>query len=109
LIFAEPDCIPRLGRIVRHFVDIGLVTDADMPRYRAAVESTRRLLGSGYGDLIVPFISYLSTLLLVLYVPLEWIQPWQRTAAGGFSPAGWWNLLVSMPLLLIFVFGWVWF
>jgi len=108
LIFAERDCIPQLEKIVRHFVDIGLVTDSDMPRYRAAVESTRRLLGSGYGDLIVPFISYLSTFLLVLYVPLEWIQPWQRTAAGGFSAAGWWNVLVSMPLVLMFLFGWIW-
>ena len=108
LIFAERDCIPQLEKIVRHFVDIGLVTDSDMPRYRAAIESTRRLLGSGYGDLIVLLISYLSTFLLVLYVPLEWIQPWQRTAAGGFSAAGWWNVLVSMPLLLMFLFGWLW-
>ena len=108
LLFAERDCIPQLEKIVRHFVDIGLVTDSDLPRYRAAVDSTRRLLGSGYGDLIVPFISYLSTLLLVLYVPLDWIQPWQRTAAGGFSAAGWWNVLVSMPLLQMFLFGWIW-
>ena len=108
LIFAEWDCIPRLEKIVRHFVDIGLVAESDMPRYRAAVDSSRRLLRSRYAELIVPFIAYLSTLLLVLYVPLEWIQPWQRTAAGGFSFAGWWNLLVSMPLVLILLFGWLW-
>jgi hypothetical protein len=108
LIFAERDCIPQLEKIVRHFVDIGLVTGSDIPRYRAAVDSTRRLLTSGYAELVVPLVSYLSTFLLVLYVPLEWVQPWQRTASGGFSPAGWWNLLVSMPLLLILLFGWVW-
>lgn len=108
LIFAERDCIPQLEKIVRHFVDIGLVADSDIPRYRAAVESTRRLLTSGYAELVVPFVAYLSTFLLVLYVPLEWVQPWQRTASGGFSPAGWWNLLVSMPLLQILLFGWVW-
>lgn len=108
LIFAESDCIPRLEKIVRHFVDIGLVTNSDMPRYRAAVDSTRRLLTSGYAELVVPFAAYLSTFLLVLYVPLEWIQPWERTASGGFSPAGWWNLLVSMPVLLILLLGWLW-
>lgn len=108
LIFAEWDCIPRLERIVRHFVDIGLVAESDIPRYRAAVDSSRRLLRSGYAELIVPFMAYLSTLLLVLYVPLEWVQPWQRTAAGGFSFAGWWNLLVGMPLVLILLFGWLW-
>jgi len=108
LIFAERDCIPQLEKIVRHFVDIGLVADSDIPRYRAAVDSTRRLLTSGYAELVVPFVAYLSTFLLVLYVPLEWVQPWQRTASGGFSPAGWWNLLVSMPLLQILLFSWVW-
>ena len=108
LIFAERDCIPQLEKIVHHFVDIGLVANKDLPSYRAAVESTRRLLGSRYADLVVPVVAYLATLLLVLYVPLEWIQPWQRTATGAFSPAGWWNLLVSMPLLQILLFGWMW-
>jgi hypothetical protein len=108
LLFAEADCIPRLERIVRHFVDIGLVAETDMQRYRAAVESSRRLLSSGYAELIVLIVAYLSTFLLVLYVPLEWTQPWQRTASGGFSPAGWWNLLVSMPLVLILLLGWLW-
>ena len=108
LIFAESDCIPQLEKIVHHFVDIGLVASKDLPRYRAAVVSTRRLLTSGYADLVVPVIAYLATFLLVLYVPLEWVQPWQRTATGGFSRAGWWNLLVSMPLLQILLFGWLW-
>ena len=32
LILAEPDCIPRLGMIARHFLDAGLIRDADRQR-----------------------------------------------------------------------------
>ena len=108
LILAEIDCIPRLEHIVRHFVDVGMVTNADMQRYRAAVESTRRLLDSGYGDVVVPLVSYLLAIALMIYVPFDWMPPWQRTATGNISLAGWWNVVVSMPLLLILLFGWLW-
>src|SRR5215470_2063207 len=108
LIVAEIDCIPRLEHIVRHFVEVGLIANKDLQRYQAAVQSTRRLLDSGYGDIVVLLVSYIASILLMLYVPMEWIPPWQRAATGSFSPAGWWNLLVSLPLLLILFFGWVW-
>src|SRR5215813_8373504 len=46
-ILAEADCIPRLGRVARHFLDAGLITEPDRARFAAAVASTRRLLDSG--------------------------------------------------------------
>lgn len=108
LIVAESDCIPRLENIVRHFVDVGLIADSDKPRFRAAVESTRRLLNSGYGDVVVPVISYVVAILLMVYIPLVWIPPWQRSATGSLSMAGWWNLIVSLPLALMLLLGWLW-
>ncbi len=108
LIFAESDCIPRFERIVRHFMDIGLIPDSDMQRYRVAVQSTRRLLNSRYGEMIVPLVSYLSVIPMMLYLSSDFIPQWQLTPAGSFSVAGWWHLLVSLPLLLILVFGWLW-
>ena len=108
LILAERDCIPRLEKIVHHFVDVGLIPKSEMQRYRTAVESTRRLLDSRYGDLLVPIVSYLAVIPLMVNVLPDLIPPWQRTAAGSFSLAGWWHLLVSLPLLLILTFGWLW-
>jgi hypothetical protein len=108
LIFAESDCIPRFERIVRHFMDIGLIPDSDMQRYRVAVQSTRRLLNSRYGEMIVPLVSYLSVIPMMLYLSSDFIPQWQLTPSGSFSVAGWWHLLVSLPLLLILVFGWLW-
>jgi hypothetical protein len=37
LIFAEADCIPRLGKIVNHFAETGLVVGPDTARFQAAV------------------------------------------------------------------------
>ena len=108
LILAESDCIPRFERIVRQFMDIGMIRDSDVPRYRAAVQSTRRLLDSTYGELAVPVVAYLSVFPMMLYLSSDFIPPWQRTPAGSFSWAGWWHVLISLPLLLILVFGWLW-
>jgi hypothetical protein len=57
-ILAEADCIPRLGRVARHFLDAGLVTEPDRARFAAAVTSTRRLLDSGFAELIVALLAY---------------------------------------------------
>src|SRR5262245_18321528 len=36
-ILAEADCIPRLDRVARHFLDAGLVTEPDRARFDDAV------------------------------------------------------------------------
>ena len=108
LILAERDCIPQFERIVRHFLDVGLIADSDLPRYRAAVESSRRLLDSHYGEIVVPVMAYVLVFPMLSYLSSDFIPQWQKTPAGTFSVAGWWHLLVSLPLLLILLFGWLW-
>jgi hypothetical protein len=58
LILAEADCIPRLGRIVRHFVEAGLIAGSDSTRFETAVLSTRRLLDSAASDIITAVLAY---------------------------------------------------
>ena len=44
-------------------------------------------------------------------INLDQLPLWQRAAAPGviaLSPAGWWHALVSVPLLLLLLFGWLW-
>lgn len=108
LFLAESDCIPRLGAIVSHFVNTGLIANRDLPRYHRAVDSTRRLLNSTHGDLIVAAAAYLAVLVFSSYIPPEMAPAWQRGGPGRFSIAGWWNVLISLPLLLILFFGWLW-
>lgn len=108
LILAETDCIPRLEHIVRQFVDTGLITNDDLPRYQRAVASTRRLLNSSYGDVIAVIAAYLAVIWLSTYISPALVSNWQRSGPLHFSLAGWWNSFISLPLLLIFFFGWLW-
>ena len=111
LILAEADCIPRLGEIARHFVDAGLVSDSDSARYERAVASTRRLLDSAAGDALAAALAYAIVVILMFYVSTAQLPEWHLRGSGGFpdlSAAGWWHALVSLPLLLMFFFGWLW-
>lgn len=111
LIYAEQECIPRLGRIVHHFRDSGLIIEGDRSRFEAALSSTRRLLLSTIGDLVILVLVYLGVVAVVLYFSNEAVMPWHRRGATTglqLSPAGWWHALVSLPLLLIIFLSWLW-
>jgi len=47
---------------------------------------------------------------LATHIPEALLPNWHRAAAGGpgFSLAGWWHILISLPLLVIVLLGWVW-
>lgn len=107
-ILAEPDCIPRLGGIARHFLDAGLVRDADRARFDTAVASTRRLLDSTTADFVSVLLAYILTGAMVMNVTRGEVPAWFVTGRSGLSPAGGWHTLVSEPLLLVLFLGWMW-
>ena len=109
LIFAEADCFPRLGKIASHFAETGLVAGTDIDRLHAAVSSTRRLLDSIIDEVVTIVLAYLVVLIVAVYVPPGFLEAWHRDASGlRLSPAGWWHTLVSVPLLLVLMLGWLW-
>ncbi|PTE11099.1 hypothetical protein C9427_07735 [Mesorhizobium helmanticense] len=110
LILAEAQCAPRLNAIVRHFADAGLVTDKDRGRYDAAVASTRALLSSNTAEIVVIALAYLCVSAAAFSLSFDQFPAWHKTGAlaPAFSPAGWWHVLVSLPLLLTLLFGWAW-
>lgn len=111
LVLAEAECIPRLGKIVNHFAETGLVVGPDTARFQTAVSSTRRMLDSTSGDVVAIVLAYLVALTLTFYFSADVLPAWHRresTSVMGHSPAGWWHALVSLPLLLVFLFGWLW-
>jgi hypothetical protein len=111
LILAESECIPQLGKIVNHFAETGLVVEQDTARFRAAVSSTRRLLDSTIGNVATLALTYLVVAVMAVNFSTDTLPAWHlRESAGGLrlSPAGWWHALVSLPLLLVVFFGWLW-
>ena len=109
-ILAEADCLPRLDRVARHFLVAGLITEPDRARFDDAVTSTRRLLDSGLAELIVAILAYGLVAFLLIDVPPDELPSWYwlKSDYQGLSLAGWWNVLVSVPLFILLFFGWLW-
>lgn len=110
LILAEHDGPRRLGQIAHHVMDAGLVAEAHRPRFDEAVASTRRRLDSSLAEIVVLVLAYLLVVAMVVAVPATSFQAWHLAGPGSlrFSLAGWWNTLVSVPLLLVLLLGWLW-
>jgi len=94
-----------------HFAETGLIVESDKARFQAAAASTSRLLNSNIGEMVTVVLVYIVVAALLLNVSSDSFLPWHRRASAGvlgLSPAGWWHALVSLPLFLIIVFGWLW-
>ncbi len=110
-IIAESNCIPRLANITHHFLDSGLVTDGDRAHFNAAVESTRKLINSWLVEVVVVILAYAVVAAIFHYIPLNGFPDWSSSGASGrlgLSAAGWWQALVSAPLLIVLLLGWLW-
>ncbi len=111
LILAESLCVPRLAAIVRHFAAAGIVAEADRPAYERAVDSTRRLLRLKRVEVLAFVLAYALVAALLVGHSVGEVPLWHG-AIGGTRPAptlaGWWGLLVSLPLLLVLQLGWLW-
>jgi len=110
LVAAESLCPPHLAEIARQFVDGGLVTEMDRPAYDRAVDSSWRLLRSPLAEIVTFLLVYvLIATLIVTAPPVGTLPAWHGSfATGALSPAGWWGVLVSLPVLLLLLVGWLW-
>ena len=90
---------------------MGLIPQANRPRYDHLVESTRRLLASPWTDISILILAYAATLGLAPRLYPESVSTWVAPLSGAgqqLSLAGWWRALVSQPLYLVFLVGWLW-
>jgi len=109
-IVCELACLHRLGMIATHFVRSGLVEDEDRPRFNALVSSTRNLMNSTVAEVVALIAAYAIAFGVFRYELLLGGRPWlfSRGVGPEFSRAGWWYSFITIPLLLILFFGWIW-
>ena len=109
LILAEKICLPRLSGIVRHIRDTGLVRSVDSAAFEQALKSTLRLRDSLRLEIAVVTIAAALLVTFHVTVPKDIFPSWYRLHGhGATSPAGWWHALISIPILIILLLGWVW-
>jgi len=97
-----------LGVQMRHFVDSGLVPEQERPEFVSAHDTAIRLRGSQLAEVFMLILSVMIPLSARQFVGQAIVgSSWQR-AGTTITLAGWWYLLVSMPILLFFLLRWVW-
>ena len=99
LVLAEAWCHPALGRITSYFVKSGIVGGKDRERFDAIIQSTMRLLNSTLAEVL----TFISAYALAVGVRIAWQIPLRALSAPEF-----WQTWVSLPLLFVLFFGWLW-
>jgi hypothetical protein len=109
-LIAESFCSPSFERIILHFRNSGLVSAAERERYEAIIASSSRLLESTVVEVITFVIAYGAAAAFIFHAPVSSLLEWQWIAGDGqtLSAAGRWHALVSLPLLIVLLLGWVW-
>jgi hypothetical protein len=108
-IIADAFCTPRLNAIALHFREAGLVPQDQVPRFDAAVASTRALALSGPAGIVIVAAAYVVVAIVALTASPEIVPRWHRSpGTGEYTTAGWWHVLVSLPLHVSLFFAWLW-
>jgi hypothetical protein len=109
LVLAESLCAPQLNAIAQYFMSGTIVDGVAKPRLQASVGLVRRMLGSAVVEGLVLILAYLVALAAALSHSSGQLPVWAQPAGGmpRFSLAGWWHTLVSLPLLLMLILGWI--
>ncbi len=111
LVLAEWMSLPRLSVVAFHFRESGVVSRDDDARFAAACSSTLRLRDSVVADIGLIILAVISVAALKEVVPISLYPAWHVSTVAGvqvYSPAGWWHAVVSLPLLLVLLLGWIW-
>ena len=108
LILAELVVHVRMRRVVGQFLARNLISDADRPRFNAAIESAMRLRNSLAAELLLVVLVYGLGLLSRDYIAVD-ARTWAAGNGSGFanlSLAGWWQALVSLPVFQFLLVRW---
>lgn len=109
LILAEVKVHRRLPRIVRAFVENGLIPDTARPQFGASITSAMRLRDSVAAEFIlIVFVYSVGLYVWRNQVSLDvgsWFLAVEHQPAR-LTLAGWWVALVSMPMFQFLMFRW---
>lgn len=100
---------PQLSRMCAHFTRAGLISALDRARFDATLASTHRLEASRAAAFGAVLLAYLVVILVIATDPA--VAAWHASGAAGlqgYSPAGWWHIIVTLPMLLVLLLGWLW-
>ena len=93
---------------MRHFLSSGLIPERQREEYKAVVAEITRLRNAPIVELAIAIVAILFSLLIRTVGNLEIAgSSWQRVGRA-ITPAGWWYILISLPVLYFFLLCWLW-
>jgi hypothetical protein len=109
LIVAERVVDFRSNEVIRHFIESGLVDDKDVPKYESIVRQIMRMVNSLPVEGAIVGLVILNTVFFRLEFS-EISSTWQflvSPAGMTRTPAGWWHLVVSIPVFQFLLWRWL--
>jgi hypothetical protein len=110
LVIADLIVGPNIARVGSQFVLSGIVPKSCLAEFDAIVKSAIRLRESNLAELIVLAIAYASSTYNVHRELGSEVSSWLMINAGSafnLSIAGWWYVLLSVPIYQFFLFRWI--
>jgi hypothetical protein len=109
LVIADYIVLPRAEALGRYFLESSLLPLSRRDEYRTMASAVRRRSSGLATALCIAAVVYASMFTMYLVLPAAQWAAWQRqTGTGAFSLAGWWHLLVSLPMLMGLILSWAW-
>jgi hypothetical protein len=97
-----------LGVQTRHFLESGLVAEPDRPAFESARAAAIRLRGSVVAEVVIAALAFTVSVLSRVVAKLAVADStWERMGTA-ITAAGWWYILVSLPILFFLLLRWVW-
>ena len=95
-----------------YFLESGLIIETQRSRYAAAEAELRRWFDSMVAQGVILVLSYVLVIMLRTVVAYSaGSSSWERlevAQGGGITFAGWWSILVCLPILVFLLLRWFW-
>jgi hypothetical protein len=109
LIVAERVVDSRSNEVIRHFIESGLIEDKDVPKYESIVRQVIRMVNSLPVEAVILGLVIVNSVFLRLELSGT-SSTWQFLVTPSLmirTPAGWWNLVVCVPIFHFLLGRWL--
>jgi hypothetical protein len=107
LEIAEAFVAISLAIQVRQLIESGIIPSGDLQRFETLRTVVRCWHHSPRAESVLFVIAFLAALVLKLTAMPDTQSSWERPG-DSISPAGWWHILISLPLLYFFLLRALW-
>lgn len=111
LLLVELILAPRIAEAAEQFLRSGIVTEKDYKQFDAAVEDGLRLRDSVVAEILIAILAYAFTFMNYSTLAVHtatWYSLARPDGNYGLTGAGWWQLLICVPLLQFLILRWIW-